>query len=119
MAGWPSFRDAKIHRPTLRASRDHRRGQLIWRWKYFIVGILLLHLLNSYVYFGNHPFWNFVNATARNLLYPLRWLPLRVGKVDFAAVGRQLRLVFFVDGNFACRQDSPDRTRFSAFLPWF
>ena len=52
-------------------------------WKYLIVGILLLHLLNSYVYLGNHAFWNFVNATARNLLFPLRWLPLRFGKVDF------------------------------------
>ncbi len=52
-------------------------------WKYLMVGVLLLHLLNSYVYLGNHAFWNFVNATARNLLLPLRWLPLRFGKVDF------------------------------------
>jgi uncharacterized protein YggT (Ycf19 family) len=52
-------------------------------WKYLIAGVLLLHLLNSYVYLGNHPFWNFVNTTARNLLYPLRWLPSKIGKVDF------------------------------------
>ncbi len=55
-------------------------------WKYLIVGILLLHLLNSYVYFGNHFFWNFINATARNLLFPIRWLPLRLGKMDFLPV---------------------------------
>jgi uncharacterized protein YggT (Ycf19 family) len=54
----------------------------LW-WKYLIVGVLALHLLNSYVYFGNHPFWNFINATARNFLHPFRWVPLRVGRVDF------------------------------------
>ncbi|MDB6111608.1 MAG: hypothetical protein JWR69_3358 [Pedosphaera sp.] len=53
-------------------------------WKYLIAGVLLLHLLNSYVYLGNHALWNFINLTARNLLVPLRWLPLRLGKLDFA-----------------------------------
>jgi uncharacterized protein YggT (Ycf19 family) len=51
-------------------------------WKYLIAAILLLHLLGSYVYFGEHPAWNFIHLTARNLLSPLRWLPLRFGKVD-------------------------------------
>ncbi len=51
-------------------------------WKYLIVAVLLLHLLNSYLYLGRHPFWAFINATARNLLLPLSWLPLRAGKVD-------------------------------------
>jgi uncharacterized protein YggT (Ycf19 family) len=55
-------------------------------WKYLIVGILLLHLLNSYVYLGNHPFWGFISASARHLLAPLRWLPLRFGRVDFSPV---------------------------------
>ena len=52
-------------------------------WKYLIVGVLLLHLLNSYVYLGNSPLWAFINATAHGLLAPLSWLPLRVGRVDF------------------------------------
>jgi uncharacterized protein YggT (Ycf19 family) len=52
-------------------------------WKYLIVGVLVLHLINSYVYLGNHPLWSFVNATANSLLTPLRWIPLRVGKMDF------------------------------------
>lgn len=57
---------------------------LVWK---FIIGILLiLHLLNTYVYFGSHPLWSYVNATAHNLLHPLRHLPLRVGRVDFAPV---------------------------------
>jgi uncharacterized protein YggT (Ycf19 family) len=30
--------------------------------------------------------WNFINATARTLLRPLRWLPLQAGKIDFAPV---------------------------------
>jgi len=51
-------------------------------WKYLIAAILFLHLLGSYIYFGEHPAWNFINLTARNLLSPLRWLPLRFGKVD-------------------------------------
>jgi uncharacterized protein YggT (Ycf19 family) len=64
-------------------------------WKYLIVGILLLHLVNSYVYLGNHAIWNFVNATARNLLWPVRWIPLRLGKVDFLPLV-VMALVFFV-----------------------
>ena len=48
--------------------------------------ILLLHLLNSYIYFGKHPFWRYVNVTAQTLLQPLRKIPLRIGKVDFAPV---------------------------------
>jgi uncharacterized protein YggT (Ycf19 family) len=52
--------------------------------KFFLAGILALHLLNSHVYLGELPLWSFVNTTARGLLRPLQWLPLRAGKVDFA-----------------------------------
>lgn len=52
--------------------------------KFFLVSVLGLYLLNSYVYLGEFPFWNFVNATARGLLRPIKWLPLRAGNVDFA-----------------------------------
>jgi len=55
-------------------------------WKYLIGVLLVLHLLNSYIYFGKHPFWAYVNAEARTLLSPLRVVPLRAGKVDFAPV---------------------------------
>jgi uncharacterized protein YggT (Ycf19 family) len=54
--------------------------------KFLVVGFLLLHVLNSYIYLGDFPFWNFVNTTARGLLRPLRWLPLRIGRVDLAPV---------------------------------
>lgn len=53
-------------------------------WKYLIAGLLALHVLNSYVYLGNYPFWTFVTVAAQNLLKPLRCVPLRVDKVDFA-----------------------------------
>lgn len=53
-------------------------------WQYPLGVILLLYLLNSYVYFGRHPFWNYVNVTARTLLEPLKKIPLSLGKVDFS-----------------------------------
>jgi uncharacterized protein YggT (Ycf19 family) len=53
-------------------------------WKYLIIGLLLLYLLGSYIYLGNHVFWNFLAATGRNILIPFRFLPLRIGKIDLA-----------------------------------
>jgi len=55
-------------------------------WKFMIAALLALHLLNSYIYFGKHPFWNYVNATANQLLRTLEKIPLRAGKADFAPV---------------------------------
>ena len=55
-------------------------------WKYLIAGLLLLHLITSYVFLGNSAFWTFVSATGRNLLKPVAWLPLQAGKVDFTPV---------------------------------
>jgi uncharacterized protein YggT (Ycf19 family) len=55
-------------------------------WKYLIGALLTLHLLNSYIYFGKHPFWSYVNAEARTLLSPLRAVPLQMGRADFAPV---------------------------------
>jgi uncharacterized protein YggT (Ycf19 family) len=54
--------------------------------KYLLVAILAMYLVNSYVYLGELPLWEFVNATARALLRPLRRLPLQAGKIDFAPV---------------------------------
>jgi len=55
-------------------------------WKFLIAALLALHSLNSYVYFGKHPIWNYVDATARTLLRPLKKFPLRAGKADFAPI---------------------------------
>ncbi|MEO6182131.1 MAG: hypothetical protein ABIP71_03315 [Verrucomicrobiota bacterium] len=55
-------------------------------WKYLIVAVLLLYLLNSYIYFGAWPFWIFIDQTATQMLKPFSWIPLRAKKIDFAPV---------------------------------
>ncbi len=55
-------------------------------WKFPAGAILTLHLLNSYIYFGRNPFWKYLNVTAQTFLAPLKKIPLRAGKVDFAPV---------------------------------
>ena len=66
-------------------------------WKFLIGALLVLQLLNSYIYFGKHPFWNYLNATAQTLLQPLHRVPLRAGRVDFAPV-LGIALVFLLAG---------------------
>lgn len=63
-------------------------------WKLFLVLWLLLHIVNSYVFLGNFGFWNYLNATARNLMKPLSRLPLSVGKADFTPVIAILLIIF-------------------------
>lgn len=53
-------------------------------WKYLVAGLLVLYLISSYVYLGNHVVWSFLAVTGRNMLAPFRFLPLRIGKIDFA-----------------------------------
>ena len=64
-------------------------------WEYAAAGLLVLHLLNTYVYFGKHPLWNYVATMAQTLLQPLEKIPLRAGKVDFAPVVG-IALVFLI-----------------------
>jgi uncharacterized protein YggT (Ycf19 family) len=70
-------------------------------WKFPLGAILLLHLLNSYIYFGKQPFWNYVSATAQTLLRPLKKIPLRVGRVDFAPV--LALVILFLTAELAAR----------------
>jgi hypothetical protein len=51
-------------------------------WRFLILGLLLLHVVNSYVYLGDFPWLQFVSTTTKNLLHGLDWLPHRFGKVD-------------------------------------
>lgn len=62
-------------------------------WEYPLVALLMLHLLSSYIYFGRHPIWNYVDQTSRKLLRPLKGIPLRAGRFDFAPLVA-LALVF-------------------------
>jgi uncharacterized protein YggT (Ycf19 family) len=57
---------------------------LCFSLQYLLPVFLFLHLVASYVYLGSSPLWELINATARNLLAPLRRLPLRIAKFDFA-----------------------------------
>jgi uncharacterized protein YggT (Ycf19 family) len=63
-------------------------------WEYLIVGILLLHLLNSYIYFGAWPFWIFIDNSARRILKLISWIPLRMGKIDFAPLAAMALVIF-------------------------
>ena len=90
LASWLLVRLEIIPRPVSAAHRIEESlviglGSYL-AWKFVAAALLVLHLLNTYVYFGKHPFWNYVNATAQNLLAPLRKIPLRAGRVDFAPV---------------------------------
>lgn len=53
-------------------------------WKFLLVGIFALYFVSSYVFFGRQPFWQHLDLVARQLLAPLRKLPLRLGKLDFS-----------------------------------
>lgn len=59
---------------------------LVFSLKLLLPPLLLLHLVTSYVYLGSNPVWDFVSSTSRSCLAPLRRLPLRVAKLDFAPV---------------------------------
>jgi uncharacterized protein YggT (Ycf19 family) len=67
---------------------------LLFSLKFLIPFLLLVHLLATYVYLGSNPVWEFISGTAQNLLRPLRWLPLRLGRLDFTpAIGALLALL--------------------------
>ena len=55
-------------------------------WKFPVAALLAAHLLNTYIYFGKHPLWNYVKAASKTLLAPLEKIPLQIGRVDFAPV---------------------------------
>jgi uncharacterized protein YggT (Ycf19 family) len=99
LVSWPLAHWALVPRPV---SPVHRLEQAVvigfgsyLAWKYLIVGILVLHVVNSYVYFGNHPLWTQMKGVARQLLRTISRVPLRIGKVDFAPV-LLIALVFFL-----------------------
>jgi len=52
----------------------------VLRW--FLIGVLLLHLLNLYVYLGNHAFWDFIQQTGERLARP--FAVFRMGHLDLS-----------------------------------
>ena len=89
LASWPF---AWLHpRPSMSVAHHAEEALVIGLgsylvWKFLIGALLVLHLLGSYIYFGKHPFWKYVDATAQPLLNPLKKIPLQAGKADFAPV---------------------------------
>jgi uncharacterized protein YggT (Ycf19 family) len=59
---------------------------LVLSLKYVLPIFLFLHLLSTYVYLGNNAAWDFISGTARNLLAPLKRLPLQLSRVDLSPV---------------------------------
>jgi uncharacterized protein YggT (Ycf19 family) len=64
--------------------------------KYLLPVILFLHLVASYIYLGSNPLWDFVGMTSANLTAPLRWLPLRFGKLDFTTLVGAALILFLL-----------------------
>lgn len=81
--------------------------------KLLILAVLGLYLVNSFVYLGNHAFLAYINTTAQRLLKVVRWLPLRVGKFDFAPLV-MMGLVVGVD--FLLRHGLPPEQKYG--LVW-
>ena len=53
-------------------------------WKWLLIFIFAVHLLNLYVYLGTHPVWPYLSSAAQKILLPLSFL--RVGKVDLSPI---------------------------------
>ncbi len=51
-----------------------------------MAAVLVLHLIHSYVHFGEHDVWPFIDRTAKVYLSPLRRFPLMFGRFDFAPI---------------------------------
>ncbi|HTH47411.1 MAG TPA: hypothetical protein VMB21_07870, partial [Candidatus Limnocylindria bacterium] len=70
-------------------------GLAVWlpvRW--LLAGLLVLRLVHDYVYLGEHSLWEFVRSIGSSLLWPLQWLPARIGRFDFTPlIGAALVLV--------------------------
>tara|TARA_B100001123_G_scaffold132559_1_gene153762 strand:+ start:1931 stop:2749 length:819 start_codon:yes stop_codon:yes gene_type:complete len=51
---------------------------------YLTMVIVSLYILNSFIYFGEKKFWKKVDDCGKQLLAPIRKIPLMVGKLDLA-----------------------------------
>ncbi len=69
-------------------------GSLFFSLKYLLPVLLLIYLMISYVYLGASPVWEFVSATARRFLEPLRWF--RVAKADFSPIAGVLLVLYLL-----------------------
>ncbi len=54
--------------------------------KFLLLTFLIIDLIVTYVYLGNNPVWEFIHTTSRNLISPLKNLPLRLGRIDLTPI---------------------------------
>ncbi|MGY8652247.1 MAG: hypothetical protein ACKVJX_01360 [Verrucomicrobiia bacterium] len=83
------FVTAEMAPPSQGAAQSIKEAAIIGLYayfplKYFLFVILGAHVVNSYVYLGNHEVLNFIDSTARNLTIPLKWLTF--GRIDLAPI---------------------------------
>lgn len=69
---------------ALRAQAGAFAIAAVLTWKWLLVFIFLVHMLNLYVYLGTHPAWTYLSGTARKLLSPLSFL--QIGKFDVSPI---------------------------------
>lgn len=102
---WVAFHPALLHLDILNhahsAAHLFEQGLLVgvalfFSLKYLLPPFLVLYLLASYVYLGSSPVWDFVSNTARQLLIPLRRVPLRFSKFDLAPLAGLGLVLFFL-----------------------
>ncbi|MBI4658241.1 MAG: hypothetical protein HY735_05220 [Verrucomicrobia bacterium] len=95
VVAWPLFSPALVKigiipSPLSRAHLWQQTAMLglasLLVWKIFLVVLFLLHVVNSYVYFGDAALLNFASLTSQNILRCVRRLPLKAGRIDFTPI---------------------------------
>lgn len=56
-------------------------GWMTLRWPLTVV--LVFGMFLNIVYVGSHPLWTYLESLLSRMLRPLRWLPLRIARIDF------------------------------------
>lgn len=85
----PMLTKAGLIQPASSHGRLALQGLLIaagpvFSLKHLIPALLFAHFITNYIHFGNSPLWEFPGVAGRNLLKPLRGLPLQTRRMDFA-----------------------------------
>ncbi|MGV3772322.1 MAG: hypothetical protein ACO1QB_05430 [Verrucomicrobiales bacterium] len=82
----------------------------ILAWRGILIVIILAHIVNTYIFLGNHHVWEYVELTATRLLgplKPLRWKALDLGSI--LLLSTLILLSYILSAAF---------TRMFALLPW-
>ena len=64
-------------------------------WEWLLLPLFLLHFINTYVYLGHHPFWEYVSRTGGRLLWPLKFL--RIGRLDLSPLAGMALVIWMFE----------------------